>query len=130
MAYCFLSGECHWRNHTYGDGGKSHDLKEPAGPWHFRAQEEPVGYPAAGWGQDPSATPSSEPMNVRQTIAVLLQVDREAHAGGLGQDLSEVRTGFPRAGKVHRQQPLLTGMSEPSAGFSLVLAQGVGAGNL
>lgn len=39
--------------------GKSHDLKEPAGPWHFRAQEEPVGFPAAGWSQDLSATPAS-----------------------------------------------------------------------
>lgn len=62
----------------------------------------------------------------------LLQVNHAYHSDGLSKDPYEVRSDFPSTRQVHPQHPLLTAppWSELSAGFTLVLAQGVGAGNL
>lgn len=64
----------------------------------------------------------------------VLQVDPEDPADDLSQDLYEVWNGSPELGfsKVRRQHPLLMAppWNESLAVFTLVLTQGLGAGNL
>lgn len=68
----------HWKNHTdellHGRTNLMWTVhpsllapEDAAGTWHFRAQEEPAGHSIMGQSQDPSATLSSELINVRQT---------------------------------------------------------------
>lgn len=136
VAHCFLSMERHWRialarnpmpiqircgtsSFPSRSGRACRDLA-------FQGQEQPVSHPVAGSSSNPVWLVEGCRVYCRWTPKILLMISARTC---MKSEMVPPELGFS---KVRRQHPLLMAppWNESLAVFTLVLTQGLGAGNL